>query len=188
MRGLLTARPSTCSRRSPAARRCAVMLVLGLSLAGCGDGGESAEAPSQATVARATTTPAADAAQAKFVAQADAICAEANRKEADLGAEGPGWMFGYQFDDIEFLEPFNDAGRVALRELEQLTPPAEDREPMATMLDAIERMVKALDSRIAVLRDGRDESRAVRLYESAYTDLVTAAGRLGLTECQGILL
>lgn len=137
---------------------------------------------------QATATPAADSAHAKFVAQADAICAEANKKEADLGAQGPGWMFGDQFNDIEFLAPFNDAGRVALRELEQLMPRAEERESMATMLDSIARMVRALDSRIAVLRDGREESRAVKIYESAYTDLVTAAGTLGLTECQGILL
>lgn len=42
--------------------------------------------------------------------------------------------------------------------------------------------------RIEVLRDGDEESRAVRLYESAYTDFVSAAGTLGLTECQGVLL
>lgn len=170
MRGLLTA-----------------ALVLGFALAGCG-GDEATEAPSRATVGQATATPVPDAGPARYVAEADAICAEANRKEADLGAEGPGWMFGDQFNDLEFLEPFNDAGRAALRELKKLTPAADDRESAATMVDSIARMVKALDSRIAVLRDGREESRAVKIYESAYTDLVTAAGKLGLTECQGILL
>jgi hypothetical protein len=64
-------------------------------------------------------------AHAAFVAAADAICGTANEKEAALGAEGPGWMFGEQFDDLQFLEAFNDAGRVALGDLEKLDPPAE---------------------------------------------------------------
>jgi hypothetical protein len=125
---------------------------------------------------------------ATFVAEADAICAKANEKEVGLGAEGPGWIYGDQFTDADLLEEFNDAGRAALDELKQLTPPSEDRESTATMLDAIARMVEALDSRIAVLRDRREESRALQTYMCAYTDLVTAAGVLGLTDCPGILL
>ena len=41
-------------------------------------------------------------AHAAFVAEADAICKTANDKEAALGAEGSGWLFGEQFDDAEF--------------------------------------------------------------------------------------
>ena len=160
-----------------------IAVIAAVALAGCG-GDEATDSPNQAAAATATT----GGARATFVAEADAICAKANAKEVDLGAEGSGWIYGEQFDDAAFLEHFNDAGRVARRELAQLTPPAEDRESMATMLDSIARIVKALDSRIAGLRDGRDESRAVNAYVSGYADLVTAAGALGLTECQGLLL
>ena len=164
-----------------------IAVLAAVALAGCG-GGESAVAPGRAAAAEPTATAAAAGARATFVAEADAICAKANEQEVDLGAEGSGWMYGEQFDDAAFLEHFTDVGRVARRELAQLTPPAEDRESMATMLDSIARMVKALDSRVAVLRDGREESRAVNGYLSGYTDLVTTAGALGLSECQGILL
>ena len=136
------------------------------------------------------TAPAAKAADAHaaFVAEADAICKQANDKEAALGAEGPGWMFSEQYDDAEFLAAFNDAGRLALGDLKKLDPPAEDRARMKAMTDALGRMVAALDSRLEVLRAGKNESDAVRDYESGFLDLVTAAGPLGLSECQGVLL
>ena len=154
------------------------------ALAGCG-GDEPAGTGGGA---RPTKTATTTGAQSAFVAKADAICAKANEKEARLGAEGPGWIYGGQFNDVDFLERLTDAGRGALRELEKLTPPADNRESMTTMLDAIGRMVKALDSRISVLRAGREESSAVRRYDSGYRDLVTAAATLGLSECQGVLL
>jgi hypothetical protein len=127
-------------------------------------------------------------AHAALVAEADAICKTANDKEAALGAEGSGWMFGEQFDDAEFLEAFNDAGRVALGDLKKLDPPAEDQARMKVMTDALGRMVAALDSRLEILRAGKGQNDAVREYERGYSDLVTAAGPLGLSECQGLLL
>ena len=127
-------------------------------------------------------------AHAAFVAAADAICKKANDKEAALGAEGAGWMHSEQYDDVEFLAAFNDAGRVALADLRKLDPPAEDRARMAVMTDALGRMVAALDSRLEVLRAGRRENDAVIEYERGYGDLVAAAGPLGLSECQGVLL
>ena len=135
--------------------------------------------------APAAKTPDAHAA---FVAEADAICKTANDKEAALGAEGPGWMFTEQFDDARFLEAFNDAGRVALGDLRKLDPPVEDRARMKVMTDALGRMVAALDSRLEVLRAGKGKHDAVIEYERGYSDLVTAAGLLGLSDCQGVLL
>jgi hypothetical protein len=150
-------------------------VVVGATLTGCGGDGEA---------------PAAKApdAHAAFVAEADAICKTANEKEAALGAEGPGWMYSEQYDDAEFLEAFNDGGRVALGDLRKLDPPAEDRARMRAMTDALGRMVAALDARLEVLRAGNNENDAVREYERGYSDLVTAAGPLGLSECQGVLL
>ena len=59
---------------------------------------------------------------------------------------------------------------------------------MKTMLAALDRMVAALDVRIAALGSGKQESDAVNDYLGVYGDLVTAAGGLGLSECQGVLL
>ena len=145
------------------------------ALAACGGDGEAPAAS------------AADA-HAAFVADADAICKTANDKEAALGAEGPGFMFGEQFDDVEFLEAFTDAGRVALGDLKKLHPPAEDGARMTSLTDGLGRMVAALDSRLAILRAGKGTNDAIREYERGYQDLVAAAGPLGLSECQGVLL
>jgi hypothetical protein len=56
------------------------------------------------------------------------------------------------------------------------------------MLDAVDGMVAALDSRIAALSAGKQESDAVNRHLAGYGYLVTAAGALGLFECQGVLL
>jgi hypothetical protein len=146
-----------------------------------------------ATVAACGGDDAAPAAKtadthAAFVAEADAICKTANDMEAALGAEGSGWLFGEQFDDAEFLGAFNDAGRVALGDLKKLDPPAEDQARVKAMTDALGRMVAALDSRLEILRAGKGKNDAVREYERGYFDLVAAAGPLGLSECQGVLL
>jgi hypothetical protein len=150
-------------------------LIAGTAISACGgdDAAPAAKAPD---------------AHAAFVAKADAICKAANDKEAALGAEGPGWMFTDQYEDVEFLDAFNEAGRVALADLRKLDPPAEDRARMGAMTDALGRMVAALDARLEVLRAGRREVRSVVEYERGYGDLVASAGPLGLSECQGLLL
>ena len=127
-------------------------------------------------------------AHAAFVAAADAICKTANDKEAALGAKGVDWMRSEQYDDVKFLAAFNDAGRVALGDLRKLDPPPEDRSQLALMTDGLGRMVAALDARLEALRAGRNENNAVRQYVRGYGDLVAAAGPLGLSECQGVLL
>ena len=160
---------------SPRAGLLVTAVFAGITLTACGSDDEAPAAKGAG-------------AHAAFVADADAICKTANDKEAALGAEGAGWMFGEQFDDIEFLEAFTDAGRVALGDLKKLDPPAEDGARMAAMTDGLGRMVAALDSRIAILRAGKGANDAIREYERGYMDLVAAAGPLGLSECQGVLL
>jgi hypothetical protein len=97
-------------------------------------------------------------------------------------------MYSDEYDDAEFLEAFNDAGRVALADLRKLEPPAEDQARMKAMTDGLGRMVAALDARLEILRAGESENDAVIEYERGYLDLVAAAGPLGLSECQGVLL
>ena len=152
-------------------------LVAAIALSGCGGDDEKSAAP------------ATNATDQGFVAKADAICAEGNKKEAALGAPGPGWIYEKQFDDREFLVAFNAVGRTTLRGLRQLRPPADQREAFTTVVESIDRMVRALDARIAGLKARkRDPSTQVNSYYSAYSDLAAAAGRLGFTECQGVLL
>lgn len=126
----------------------------------------------------------------EYVAKADAICKDANAKERALGAEGAGWIYSEQFDDPEFLSDFTDIGRVTVGRLEALAAPQEDPKAAAEVVAAIGHMVRALDERTAALRAGKDTRRGeqVHAYELGFSDLVSAAGRLGLTQCQGILL
>ena len=150
-------------------------LIAATTLAACGGDDEQ-------------TAGKAPDAHAAFVAKADASCKRANDKETALGAEGPGWLHGEQFNDAKFLAAFSDVGRVALADLKKLDPPAEDRARMKVMTDALGRMVGALDSQVEIVRTGKPASDAVKDYENGYYDLVTAAGPLGLSECQGVLL
>ena len=56
------------------------------------------------------------------------------------------------------------------------------------MVAALDRMIEALDVRVAALRSGEGVDDMVDEYLGSYGDLVTAAGALGLSECQGVLL
>ena len=147
-----------------------------VALAGCGDDGDGAP-----SAAGAAEPPA-------YVAKADAICKAANTKETALGGGTPGWMFEDQYDDRRFLRRFTDVGRAAARDLRELDAPAEDRDHAQAMLTALDRMVEALDVRIAALRSGKGMDDMVDEYMGGYGDLVAAAGSLGLSECQGVLL
>lgn len=129
------------------------------------------------------------AAKPAYVAEADAICAEANKKEAAAGAPGPGWIYMPEFDDVEFLKGFNAPGREALRKLRELQPPAGQRRQATTMLASIAQMVRALDGRIADLEAGTgDASARIKTYLDGYSQLTPAAAVLGISECQGVSL
>lgn len=156
------------------------LVALALAVAGCGGGeggGTAAAQPSRA--------------EAGYVAQADAICKRANEEEAALVVEDDAsWILDEQFDDPEFLETFTAVGARAVERLRDLEPPAEDREQAAAMMAALDRMTEALQDRAREVSRGRGR-RAAELrnqYVSGYSDLVVAAGPLGLSECQGLLL
>ena len=125
-----------------------------------------------------------------YIAEADAICAKANKRETALDPGGLGWHYGPKFGDAEFLSDFNEPGRAALRRLRALVPPEEDTRAAREVLAAIKRLSEAMDEQIAALRAGdrSGESEIVNDYELAYGDLARAAGALGLSECQGLLV
>ena len=99
-------------------------------------------------------------------------------------------MYHAEFDDPGYLTRFNAAGREALRSPRSLRPPAAERRRVEETIDAMTRMVGALDGRIADLRSDRSasSSRRVIAYLEAYGDLAVSAGVVGLTECQGVSL
>jgi hypothetical protein len=168
------------------------MVVLGavaVAIAGCG--GDDA-GTDNSSAARPTSSAASGESAAKqaYIAKADAICRDANEKESALGAVGVDFVHHEQFDDPDFLADFTPIGAEALRELKALTPPAGDEEQAEAVLAAIDRMIQTLQERTADLRAGKDKRRAdqVREYLNGYSDLAVAAGPLGLSECQGLVL
>jgi hypothetical protein len=162
-----------------------IVFLVAVAITGCGDDGEQATRTEAATATKAvpTATPVP-----RFVAEAEAICADANEKETALGAPGIDWIHSEYFTDLDFLTDFNAIGRSSLRKLRKLAPPEEDREGYETVLASIAEMVRGLDKQIAAVRSGGDAYDAVKVYERGYLDLAAAGGRLGLTECLGILL
>lgn len=124
----------------------------------------------------------------EFVAKADAICATANRKEEGIVREGPGWHYGPKFSNPRLMTRFTAAGRDALKQLRGLEPPEEERETVRAVLANIEKALGAIEKEIAAARARQKDTTAanVRTYESAYSDLGVAAGRSGLSQCQGV--
>jgi hypothetical protein len=158
--------------------RTVTFVLVVAALAACGSDGDDNGAPKRSAVTKTT-----------YVASVDAICAQANKKEAAAGAPGPGWVYQPAFDDIEFLEKFNAAGREAVRKLRTLEPPKGQREGAAAMVGAIAAMVRAIDGRIHDLRAGKgDASDRVKAYLDGYSDLTPVAAVLGVSECQGVSL
>jgi len=135
-----------------------------LSVAGCG-GEDDDEGPSQQ----------------EFIAQADAICQEADKKQAK-------GIYGPNFSDAAYLSRHNAVTRDALERLRALDAPEGDREAVDDVLSAIKGTVAAVDKRIAALR-ARDlprQSEAQQDFERSYGDIGASAGALGLSRCQGL--
>jgi hypothetical protein len=156
--------------------RCTVIPLAVLAFAACNDDDRAAKPV-------ATATP-----ESQFLAQAEAICKDANAKESALGAPGIDWIYSDLFTDLKFLKGFTAVGRSTLDKLAELKPPAEDRAQFATALDAMETMLGGLDKQIEHVRSGKGSGDAVSIYEHGYTDLMAAGGPIGFTECLGVVL
>lgn len=167
-------------------RATSTVFLVAVTLAACGNDGDKAQggqAAAAATKAAATATPVS-----QFIAEAEAICKEANEKESAAGATGIDWIYSDLFMDQKFLKEFTAVGRSALDRLRKLTPPAEDRAQFKTALGAIDKMLGGLEKQLASLRTGKDSGNALETYEHGYTDLVAAGGPIGLTECLEVVL
>jgi hypothetical protein len=146
-----------------------IAALLAVALGGCGGGEE-------------------DLSKQEFVDRADAVCAEANKKEAALDPGGPGWHFGPKFDDPEFLSRFSDVGRDAIRRLRALDAPEEEQQAHERVLSSLTRMVEAMDDAVAARRSKQPakHTTAAEDYEAAYSELATSGAALGISECQGL--
>lgn len=105
--------------------------------------------------------------KSEFIAKAEAICSDANRKET---------AFGVPPIDSRTAKraTFNQIGKAALGELRALPePPAEIRADVEATFAALDRTLAA----------GDDLPRR----EKAYLDLSAAAGTAGFTECVGLM-
>ncbi len=153
-------------------RLASLVTIAVLSVAGCG-GDDDDEGPSK------------QASKQEFIAQADAICQEADKKQAAV-AEGEG-IYGENFGDAAFLSRYNAVTRDALERLRALDAPEADREAVDDVLSAVKRSVAAVDKRITALR-ARDlprQSQAEQAFERSYGDIAASAGALGV-RCQGL--
>jgi hypothetical protein len=129
------------------------------------------------------------ASKPSYAAMADAVCAAANKKESAVGAFGLGLTDRSEFNDARYLTRFTAGGRDALRKLRALRPAAAQRQHVAAMLAAMEKMEGALVGRIADLKSGKgNASDRARAFQDGYSDLTPAAAVLGLSQCQGVSL
>lgn len=124
----------------------------------------------------------------EFIAQADAICQEADKKQAAVRGSGPRPGIYANFNNQAFLSRYNAVTRDALKRLRALDAPEEDRQAFDGLVSAVKGSVAAVDKQIAALR-ARDlprQSEAVRELERYYGDIAVYAGTLGLSQCQGL--
>jgi hypothetical protein len=123
-----------------------------------------------------------------LIARADAICKDANAKEAALDPPAAGNRDDPKFEDPAFQARFVAVGNDAVRRLKTLKPAEEEQESFGRVVSTLEQMFNAATQRVAALRAG-DQSRAARLnddFENGQTDVAAAAGGYGLAECQGL--
>ena len=142
-----------------------------LSVAGCGADNEDERPSSQ-----------------ELIAQADAICQEADKKQAAVRGSGTRPGIYANFNNRAFLSRYNAVTRDALMRLRALDAPEEDRKAFDGLISAVKGSVAAVDKQIAALR-ARDlprQSEAVRELERSYGDIAVYAGTLGLSQCQGL--
>lgn len=149
----------------------ALITIAILLLAGCG-GDDADEGPSTE----------------EFIAQADAICKQAEKKQAALGASGANGVYGDNFSDAAFLVRHNAVTRHGLKRLRALDAPGEEQEAFGALLSAVKGTVVSIDTQIAALRAGDrpTQSKANKDFQKSYGDVVAAAGAAGLTQCQAM--
>ena len=159
------------NRRNSLTVVASLVTVAALSIAGCG-GDDDDEGISKQ----------------EFVAQADAICQEADKKQAAIPAKDRPGIYGENFSDAAYLTRHNAVTREALVRLKALDVPEDDRKAVVAVLSALTGSVAAIDKQIAALKakDPPKQSEANREWQQSYGDVQSSTGALGMTRCQGL--
>ncbi len=146
------------------------VLVAAVALAACG-GDDSPEQPIVIPT-EAETTGSLD--KADFIDEADAICAEANAAIQEYADAGQGVTAAGEIADLR-------ASVVA--DIEELGPPAEDRETLDEFLAAMEAQSEA-GEKIALALDRESDTLAFEEeLTAAKSEAATAASAYGFEEC-----
>ena len=119
----------------------------------------------------------------EYIAQADALCGEANKRETDAGAPGP--VAEIEQSVLEDIVANLDRTLADFRKLEA---PDGDEDEVAKIVSDLESLHSAREAELAAARakDGDAESDARSEFQTASQDLGVSAGAYGLTQCQGL--
>ena len=125
----------------------------------------------------ATDQASAALSKSEFIAQGDALCAEANAalSALDTGTAGS----DPEFQAAQELQ----ITRSELQSLESLPPPSENRSALDSFLSALEDQVNALSSKKAAVDQGDDPAAAVAEASTAASSAQTAAQDYGFQDC-----
>ena len=163
--------------------RSLLLVLLAVSLAGCGSDGDSGDPPAT----EATSAPSVSLAE--FIADADRICAEGRRKSLrrlrplQERLERDGRV------TVEDVMKLNAAGAAAvapmLRELEALPRPAEKAQEVEAYLEANRQTLAASQASVAAYERGNREAvnDALRRNRQLAFAAANAAGAVGFKQC-----
>ena len=119
-----------------------------------------------------------------YIAQADAICQDAEAREMEAGLPPPGGPI----DSPRLQKEIVAIARDTLADLEALEPPEGDEEDVAKIVSAVERVADTREKQFKAARAGDSgaETEAESDFFTASQDLGASAGAYGLTSCSGL--
>ena len=162
--------------------------LLSVAVSACGDDDEDDGGGSSATTTSTTTGTSTSGgsggglSKEEYIAEADALCKAADRRETEAGAPGA---------TLDAIKPSVLEDMVAnltetVADLRQLEAPEGDEDAVAKIVSDLERVLSARADQLAATRanDSRAEDEAQNEFVTASTDLGASAGAYGLTHCQ----
>ena len=126
--------------------------------------------------------------QEDFAAQADSICADADKKQSAIKSRGTQPGPYHNFNDAAYLQQWSAVTTDAVAKLEDIEASGESRTAFDEMVTALKASLAAIDDSLKSLESGdaKAGTQAKIDYEKSYGDAQAAAGSAGLTACQGL--
>lgn len=147
-----------------------LILFMIIAIGSCG-GDDSPEVPITIPTEASTT---GSLEKDEFIAEADAICAEANAAIDQYAEAGEGLTAAGEIADLR---------QSVVTDIEALGPPADDRATLDEFLVAMETQVEAGEKIALALDRGSDTAEFEAELATAKTDAATAASAYGFEEC-----